>query len=1067
MSSSIDSERGPIAWMVRHRVAPNLLMLVLLVGGAIAATQVRQEVFPEFELDLITVAVPYPGASPEEVEEGIVLVVEEAVRALAGAKEVTATAAEGLGSVVIELEEGADGQRLFQDVQQAIARIRTFPVDAEEPQISLSLRRRDVMDLQIYGDVEERVLRDLAEQVRDRLLQEEDISQVDLRGARASEIHVEIGLDDLRRYDLTLSQVASRLASTALDVPGGSLETEGGEVLLRVTERLDRAREFAELPIITTPSGAVLRLGEIGRVSEGFEDARRSGRFNGQRAIGLEVFRVGDQTPERVSRAVRRALDEIEVRLPPGVRTAIQDDDSEVYAQRRNLLLKNLLLGLVLVLGVLGLFLDPRLAFWVTLGIPISFLGAFLFLPWMGVSINMISMFAFLIALGVVVDDAIVAGENIHEYRERGLAPELAAVRGARDVASPIAGSILTNVIAFVPIAFVPGFFGKIWLAIPLVVGTVFLLSWVESLLILPAHLAHARPTPEGRAGALGRWRETFKVRFAGLIEHRYAPLLSRALDRRYLTVSIGLGLLILVIAYPLSGRMGIVFMPKVESDRAVVTARLPYGSPRADVEAVQERLLAGAEKVAREAGGDELVTGTFSLVEENTVEVDVYLTPPGVRPLSTAEMTRRWREAVGSLPGVESLRFESDAGGPGRGAGLTLELSHRDVEVLDRASRHLAAAIEQFPQASDVDDGYSPGKSQLDFRLRPEARSLGLTSSEVARQVRDAFYGAEALRQQRGREEVKLLVRLPARERESLAGVEGLLVRTPSGRRVPLIEIAEIQSGRAFTQIQRRNGRRIVLVTAEIIPADDTSQILAAVRNEILPQLQRDFPGLTVGFEGRQADMRDSMGALMSGFGLALIVIYAILTIPFRSYLQPAIVMLAIPFGVVGGVLGHWVMGYSLSVISMMGIVALSGVVVNDSLVMIDYANRLQKEGEEPREAILQAGIRRFRPIVLTTLTTFGGLAPMIFETSRQARFMIPMAISLGYGILFATFITLLLVPALYLCLDDARRLSSGTRTAPRPTDPRSAEAPPAAFRPAHGTDGRTPGWTPDWTSD
>jgi multidrug efflux pump subunit AcrB len=471
------TERGPIAWMVHHRVAPNLLMLVLLVGGLFAAVRMTQEVFPAFDLDLVTVSVPYPGASPEEVEEGIVLVVEEAVRALEGVKEVTATAAEGLGSVVIELEENADAQKALLDVQEAVARVRTFPVDAEEPNISLLLHRHDVMSLQIYGAVEEFVLRDLAEQVRDRLFQEPGITQVDLRGARATEIHVEIAQKDLRRYGLTLSGVAARLRNTALDLPGGKVETPGGEVLLRVKERRDWAREFAEIPIVTTAAGAVVRLGDVARVSEGFEDAQRSASYNGQRAVGLAVYRVGDQTPESVAQATRHALAEIEANLPPGVNYAIDDDDSEIYAQRRNLLVKNLLLGLVIVLVVLGLFLEPRLAFWVTMGIPISFLGAFLLLPWVGVTINMISMFAFLIALGIVVDDAIVAGENVHEYRERGMAPEVAAVRGASDVAKPIGSSILTNLIAFTPLAFVPGRLGKIWFAIPLVVGSVFLIS--------------------------------------------------------------------------------------------------------------------------------------------------------------------------------------------------------------------------------------------------------------------------------------------------------------------------------------------------------------------------------------------------------------------------------------------------------------------------------------------------------------------------------------------------------------------------------------------------------------
>ncbi len=1011
--------RGPIAWMVHHRVAPNLLMLVLIVGGVLMATRIQQEIFPQFDLDTVSVVVPYPGASPEEVEEAVVLVVEEAVRTIAGVKEVIATASEGAGSVVVEMDEDADAPRVFQDIQQAVARVRTFPVDAEEPRVSLALRRRSVLELQLYGDVAEFVLRDLAEQLRDRLLQESEITQVDLRGARATEIHVEISQADLRRYGLTLSGVASRLRSTALDVPGGKIDTPGGEVLLRVKERRNWAHEFAEIPIVTTASGASLRLGDVAQVSEGFEDTHRNATYNGLPAIRLDVFRVGDQTPVSVSQAGRRALADIEADLPPGVRIAIQDDDSEIYTQRRDLLVKNLLLGLTLVLCVLGVFLEPRLAFWVTMGIPTSFLGAFLLLPWMGITINMISMFAFLVALGIVVDDAIVAGENIHEHRERGMEPEEAAIKGARDVATPIGSSILTNLIAFAPLALVPGRLGKIWYSIPLVVGSVFVISWIESLLILPSHLAHASPSRRGR---LQRFRDAVQRHFTHFVERRYAPFLATAVRYRYVTVAAGVGVLVVIIAYVVSGRLGMVLMPRVESDRAVATARLSFGSPLAAAESVRDRLLDGARAVADAGGGETLVTGTFALIEENSVEVDVYLTPPGVRPLSTAEVSRRWREAVGAIPGVESLRFESNAGGPGRGAALTVELSHRDVEVLDRASEQLAATLEQFPNTKDVDDGYSPGKPQLDFRLLPAARSLGLSSADVARQVRDAFYGAEALRQQRGRDEVKVQVRRPERERVSLANVEHLLIRTPAGTDVPLLEIAEVERGRAYTRINRRNGRRTVSVTADVTPQDQTNQVLAAVRTQEIPQLVRDYPGLATSFEGRQADMRESLAALRNGFLVALLAIYAVLALPFRSYLQPAIVMLAIPFGIVGAVLGHWIMGFSLSVISMMGIIALSGVVVNDSLVMIDYANRRRQEGATAYEAIMRAGTRRFRPILLTTLTTFGGLAPMIFETSRQARFMIPMAISLGYGILFATFITLLLVPALYLILEDVR---------------------------------------------
>ena len=1024
------ADRGPIAWMVHNRVTPDLLMFVLLLGGLFMAGQVKQEVFPEFALDQVLVAVPYPSASPEEIEQGIVLAIEEAVRPLDGVKELLSVAAEGNATVMIEVEQGGDAERLYQDVQQAVARIRTLPQDAEEPQISVATRRREVLTVLLHGDAEEWVLRDLAEQARDRLLQEPDITQVEFAGARAYEIHVEVPEANLRRYGLTLDGIARLIDATAVDLPGGSVDTSAGEILVRMKERRDWAHQFAEIPVVTTAQGSVVRLSDIARVAEGFEDASRVASYDGRRAIALSVFRVGDETPVRVSSAVRSALEDLAPQLPPGIETAVQDDRSEVYGQRLTLLVKNAAIGLLLVLALLGLFLEPKLAFWVTMGIPTAFLGSLLFLPFLGVTINMISLFAFLIALGIVVDDAIVSGENVFELRERGVDATTASIAGARGVSMPIAFSILTNVVAFLPLYFIPGIFGKIWTAIPVVVTVVFLLSWVESLLVLPSHLAHARPV---RLAALERVRSGFQRRFTAFVEERYAPFLAACVRRRYLTVAVGLAVWMPVVAYALSGRMGIVLMPQVEADRAEAVARLPYGSSDAAVERVRAQLLRGAGEVAAAHGGDALVRGAFALIEQNLVEIDVYLTPPGVRPLPTSEVARLWRDATGPLPGVQSVRFSSESGGPGAGAGITVELSHRDVDVLDRAGVALAASLGQFGSVRDVDDGYTPGKPQLDFRLRPEGRSLGLTSSEVARQVRNAFYGAEALRQQRARSEVRVKVRLPEAERASEHTLEQLLIRTPAGTDVPLAEVAEAERGRAYTQIARRDGRRTVTVTGDLISADEVNQVIAALRSEVLPALVRDFPGLGWSFEGRQAEMRDSLSALGKGFLVALAVMYALLAVPFGSFVQPLIVMAAIPFGVVGAVLGHLLMGYSLSVISMMGMIALSGVVVNDSLVMIDYANQRRREGRSAWEAIQQAGIRRFRPILLTTLTTFGGLAPMIFEPSRQARFMIPMALSLGYGIVFATLITLVLIPCFYLIAEDASALPARWRRRPR----------------------------------
>ncbi len=1017
-------QRGPLAWMAYNRVTPNLLMIFLLLGGLLVSGQIKKEVFPEFELDMVTVSVAYPGASPEEVEQGIILVIEEAVRGLDGIKELTATAAEGHGSVRIELLSDADQQKVYQEIKQEIDRIRTFPDDAEESQVSLLARRREVLNIQLYGNTTEAALREAVEQVRDRLLQDPGITQIDLSGARDLEIHIDVPQEKLRAYGLTLDGIGSAIASASTEIPGGAVETRGGDILLRVTDRRDWAREFSRIPIISMADGTIVLLEDIATVRESFADSDRFATYNGQRSIGLDIFRVGDQTPVGVSRAVRGAMAEIEADLPVGIFWDINQDRSEIYEQRLNLLLKNACMGLALVLLLLGLFLEFKLAFWVTMGIPISFLGGMLFLPVMDVSINIMSMFAFIIALGIVVDDAIVAGENIYEYRQRGHGMAKAAILGARNVAIPITYAILTNIVAFLPLYFIPGTMGKIWKAIPVVVITVFLISWVEALFILPAHLAHTRSAPASRLTArLHALQQRFSARVSRFIETRYRPFLELSIRWRGLTVAIGVAILIIVLSYVMSGRIGMILMPRIESDRAVVTAVLPAGSPLADAREVQTRLVRGIEEVAAANGGEQLLQGVFAMIDENQVEITAYLAPPGVRPLNTGIVTKLWREQVGQIIGLESLRYESDRGGPGGGGALTVELSHRDTSILDQASSSLAERLDEFANVKDIDDGFSPGKEQLDFRITPSGESLGLTSREIARQVRNAFSGTEALRQQRGRNEVTVRVRLPENERSSEFNVENLMIRTSSGTFVPLLEVAKVERGRAYTTINRRDARRTVTVTADVEPIGQTSQILATLNSQVLPELARDFPGLTYGYQGRQASMKESTGGLVYGFGFAMIAIYFLLAIPFRSYTQPLIVMLAIPFGIVGATLGHLIMGYSLSLMSMMGIVALSGVVVNDSLVLIDYANRQRLDGGSAHDAICAAGTRRFRPIILTTLTTFGGLAPMIFETSRQARFLIPMALSLGFGILFATFITLLLVPSLYLLVEDFLR--------------------------------------------
>ena len=1051
-------KQGPIAWMAGHSVAANLIMLACLVGGGISLWRIRQEFFPDIAPDSVSVSVAYPGASPEEVESGILLATEEAVHNLEGVDEVTAVAREGGGRVTVELLAGSDLQRAAQEIKSEVDRIVTFPEEAEEPEVRIDLWRRDVLTVVLYGEAPDTSLHQLGEQLRDWLLQSPDITQVDLEGLPPLEIGIEIPQTQLRRYGITLDEVARRLKSSSADVPGGGLKTDSGEVLVRLKERRDFGRQFAGLSVITTPDGSEVQVKDIAAIDDSFAESERLSLYNGHKAVMLDVFRIGYETPVQVSDATRQRVKDFEPYLPPGIKTACYHDHAEVYRQRVNLLLRNGIIGLVLVLCLLGLFLEARLAFWVMLGIPISFMGSFLFLPTMDVTLNMVSLFAYIVALGIVVDDAIVVGENVYYYHQKGMSFLKASIRGAREVATPVTFSILTNIVAFMPIYFVPGRIGKIFSMIPLVVCVVFLISLVESLFVLPAHLGHQR---ERQRTCLSKWlhgkQQTFSRGFVRWVKYRYGPFLAFTLRHRYLTVSTAFAALIILMSYAMSGRMGFQQFPIIESDYSEALLVLPYGAPVEKTEAIMRRLQDGALQVTEECGHPELAKAVLADIGRygsHSGRVRVELADPDIRKtiMGTEEFTRRWREAVGEVTGVEYLRFAADSGGPGgRGRPLTVELSHRNIGVLETASGELAEIIATYPGVDDVDDGFQPGKPQLDFTIKPEGKSLGLLPWDVARQVRSSLYGAEVLRQQRGRNEIKVMVRLPEEERSSEQTIHDLLIRTPGGTFVPFREIVEMKRGRAYTTLDRRNGRRVVQVSGDVRPRSKAGEVLDALSEDALPGFMDRHPGLTYSFEGHQADISESMGSLKVTFVLALLAIYAMLAIPFRSYMQPLVVMLTIPFGVVGAFVGHLIMGYDLCIPSMFGIVALSGVVVNDSLVMIDFANRRRwEDGFSHREAIYAAAIQRFRPVLLTTLTTFGGLSPMIFETSRQARFLIPMALSLGFGILFATLITLVILPSMYLgALDVQRAFEATWRLVFPPRRPLPAQTPEDA---SHG---------------
>lgn len=1053
--------KGLLAWMTRNSVAANLIMFALVLGGLFMLPSITQEVFPEFELDIVVVSVAYPGASPADVEEGIILAIEEAVREVEGVKEVSATASEGSAAITVELLLGTERSRALADIKSAVDRIQSFPKDIERPVVSLAQSRKEVISLVVHGDVPEKDIRKMAEGVRDELLARDEIDVVELYGARPYEISVEVPREELRRFNLTLEQVAQRVKAASVDTPGGGVKTAGGEVLVRTSARKNFGAEFAEIPVLSRPDGSQILLRDIAEVDDGFQDSDQEAFFNGQRAIMVKVFRVGDQTPISVSEAVHAYVGEKRAKLPPGVELSTWADMSEIYGQRVDLLRRNGLMGLVLVMLVLGLFLDVSLAFWVTLGIPICFVGSLLLMPAFDASINMISLFAFIVTLGMVVDDAIVVGEAVYARRSQGMPWLQAAVAGVREVALPVVFAVSTTIMAFAPMLFVPGPSGKFFRLIPIVVISVLLISLVESLFVLPSHLSHPGGLPrrlkqlllsplwiispraaervphivEERQKGFAVWVERF-------IDKVYQPSLRAAVNNRYITVATCLAMLFATVGLIGGGHVKFSFMPKVDGDVVVADLRMPFGTPPAETRAILNDIKLKADETLKEQGGDvaQYVRGMFSQLGDRGIlmggagapasgvtgghvgEVAVYLAPSDDRPFESRAFSEQWRDKIGSIPGVESLKFTFNMG-PTAGAPIDVELEHQDLNVLEAAANDLAASLARYPGVYAIDSGFSPGKEQLDMVLRPEARALGLTDASLAAQLRSAFYGVEALRQQRGRDELRVYVRLPDEQRESEYDFESLMLRTPDGGEIPLLEAVDVERGRSYTRIKRREARRVVNVTADVDGVTaNANEVVADLEAKELPALLDRYDGLKFKYGGEQKEQKDSLGALGRGFQLALVGIFGLLAIAFRSYLQPAIIMTVIPFGLVGAVLGHMVLGYGLSLISMMGVVALSGVVVNDSLILIVAVNEFRREGMSTFDALIAGGLRRFRPIILTSFTTFFGLVPMIFETSVQARFLIPMAISLGFGVLFATGIMLLLVPAVYAVFEDMR---------------------------------------------
>jgi len=1018
-----------IRWMAEHKVAANLLMLILLFWGGMSTLNIKQELFPAFELDLLVVAVPYSGATPEEVEESIIVPIESALEGIEGIKKMTSTAREGAASIRIELDEGSNRKLIQDEVQSEIDRISIFPDEAETPRITAPRIRREVLNIVVYGEAPNRSLVEWAQLIKDELLKDDRITQVDVEQRRAFELKIEIPRSELQQYSMTMDQIAQIIRQSTIDMPGGKIQTSGGDLLVRTKERRYTASEYARIPLLKTVQGALL-LGDIARISDGFEESVLRNRYNGKPSQRIAVYRVGDQTPTEVSQAVQKKLLEIENRLPISISTSILNDRSTVLQDRIDLLVKNLLYGLVLVFLTLALFLKIPLAFWIMMGIPISYAGAMIAMPGIDVSINMISLFAFILVLGIVVDDAIVVGENIYAHQEMNKSPIMAAVEGAREISTPVLITILTTVAAFIPFYFVPGTTGKFFRSIPNVLIIILFLSLVEAMFILPGHLAHRYRLIEWILRPLEwilEWPRTYLSRMLKWVsEVPYRKALKLSIRYRYTTLAVGIFMMLLCAGLALGGHIRFTFFPSIDSDRINVRAELPFGTPVEVTEKVESQMLKHAETLLAKyeaEKGKPVSEGIYSSIGRggsHTLNMRVYLKPLDERGFETKEFSRQWKRMLGQIPGLTNLSYRSrhriDVDND-----IDLQLSHPESQVLERVVGRFKEDLSQYPGVSDIEDTTDTGKKEVRLTLSDAGHAMGMNAQDLTRQVRGAFQGLEVFKIQREGNEVSVMLRIPEEERRYLDNLEDLVVLGPQNQSLALNQVATLDYGLSYSSIKRIDQRRVIKVTANVDSSlSNTAEVERSLKKDLLPKTQEEFPQLSINIQGANRAQQNTMEGVKQGSYISIMLIFSLLALQFRSYLQPFIVMTAIPFGIVGAVMGHYLLGFTLSIVSVLGMVALSGIVVNDSLIMVDFINRFRAQGHRLQDAVLEAGVRRFRPIVLTTLTTFFGLMPMMFETSRQARFLIPMAISLAFGVLFATFITLFLVPVFYSVLND-----------------------------------------------
>ncbi|MEM7413088.1 MAG: efflux RND transporter permease subunit [Myxococcota bacterium] len=1061
-----------IAWWARNPVAANLLMFLMLLGGLASVPAIGQKSFPDLDLERITISVEYPGAAPEEVEEGVCIRIEEEVQGLNGVKKITSTATEGLCAVTVELSRGYPVDRALSDVKNAVDGIDAFPDETEEPVIRYLEIQRTAVQIALSGAASERSLKVWGERLRDGLSAQPEISQVELQNAREYELAIEVPEASLRRHGLSFDQVVAAVQRGSLDLPGGAIKTDSGEVLLRAKGQAYTAEDFQALVVMTRADGTRLRLGEIANVVDGFEDEDRYARFDGEPSLMIRVVRVGDQKVMGVVESAQSFLGREGPRLPEGLKMTVWRDGAKELRERLDILWRNGRAGFVLVFLVLALFLQFRLAIWVSIGVPVAIAGSLVLLPASDISIDVISTFAFIMVLGLLVDDAIVVGENVHTHQENEEDPLQGAVSGAQEVAVPVIFGVLTTMVAFLPMIASPGLMGQIFGTIGMVVIFCLIGSLVESQWILPAHLGHhgGRGLSDARSRLGMRWRG-IQQRFSGWLRRfthdHYVPALDRAIEWRYSAAAGAAVLLLLAFALIGTGWVKFTFFPEIESDYVTASVAMPQGTPvdltaRA-VDSLERSAIELSEQLNAEFGADEsdplvrhvMVSVGVQSADEGSPrganaptgshlgEVQIEILSGDRRPLSAKEIANRWRELTPPIPGVEELSYAADYFA--KGDEIDVQLQSESLADLQSAATLLRRELTSYPGVYDITDSFRAGKQEIKLKILPSAEALGLTLEDLARQVRQAFYGHEAQRVQRGRDDIKVMVRFPKDQRRSLTDLSELRIRTPDGAEVPFDSVARAEMGSGFASIKRADRSRVINVMAGVNDRlANANEVLASLEAEFLPTLVGDYPGLSFSLEGDAAEQGESVAALGRNYIVAMFAIYALLAIPLRSYLQPLIIMAVIPFGVVGALLGHLLMGglagalpewmtvtravVGFSMMSIFGIVAASGVVVNASLVLTHSINGRLGAGSALRAAVREAGVTRFRPVVLTSITTFVGLVPMLLEGSSTAQFLIPMACSLAFGTLFSSVISLFLVPCAYVIVDDLQKAYATT---------------------------------------